>query len=293
LLAGRNRENSLHVLAVALDCGVTYFDTARLYGEGSAEGLLGQALGPNRHKVIITSKAGILPARGSAANKWARRIGLRLNRFSPLSIPVPPPPEPIFGCFEPAQLRVSLETSLRELRTDYLDAFLLHECRLEDLERPAVQDLIIHLLQSGKILAWGAAPAADEAVRISGSPCPPPILQLADSVWSPNLARLASQDSYRITHSVLAGGLRPLLARLDEDDAFQARWSEATGLDPDDASAIAQILLAHALRQNPEGTVLFSSSRPSNVEDSAALLREERFTPDQVDAAVALAREAV
>ncbi|RAK51010.1 aldo/keto reductase [Phenylobacterium deserti] len=292
LLGDRQRENSLHVLAVALEAGVTYFDTARLYGEGQAEGLLGETLGAKRHKVIITSKAGILPAKASAANKWARRIGLRANRFSPLKLPVPPPPEPVFGCFEPAQLRASVETSLRELRTDYLDALLLHECSLEDLERPAVQEVILSLLRSGKILAWGAAPSLDQAIRISAAASPPPILQLADSVWSPGVERLAYSDAYLITHSVLARGLRPLLARLEDDDPFRARWAQATGLDPEDASATAQILLAHALTQNPQGTVLFSSSRPANVEDCASLLHKALFTPAQVAAAAALAAEA-
>ena len=50
---------SLRLLETAIDCGITYFDTARMYGLGAAEGLLGEVASRNRHRMIIASKAGI------------------------------------------------------------------------------------------------------------------------------------------------------------------------------------------------------------------------------------------
>src|ERR1700734_2088316 len=57
-----SRADSLRLLEVAYDSGLTYFDTARMYGFGCAEALLGDLLAGRRDRIIVASKAGILPA---------------------------------------------------------------------------------------------------------------------------------------------------------------------------------------------------------------------------------------
>jgi aryl-alcohol dehydrogenase-like predicted oxidoreductase len=83
------REDSVAAIHASLDAGVTFFDTAPAYGNGESEEILGQALGPNRPKVVVATK-------------------------------VPP------THLEPALLRQSCEASLRAVGTDYIDLYQVH-----------------------------------------------------------------------------------------------------------------------------------------------------------------------
>lgn len=86
----------------ALDAGINLFDTSVFYGMGLAEERLGAALAGHRDEVFISTKAG--------------RFGTDVFDYSP------------------ARLRASLEESLRLLRTDHVDVFLLHDVEYVDME---------------------------------------------------------------------------------------------------------------------------------------------------------------
>jgi len=93
---------SLRALRRAFDAGVTFYDTADLYGSGHSETLLGQALAPMRSHVVITTKAGFL-SDGTVQD------------------------------FSRAHLEQALTASLGRLRTGYVDLFLLHSPALDTL----------------------------------------------------------------------------------------------------------------------------------------------------------------
>ena len=88
---------SLRTLQFALDAGVTFLDTARLYGEGHNERLVGQAIAGRREQVVLATKGGLTGA----------------------------PPQLTVDA-SPAALRADLEASLRALNTDYIDLYYLH-----------------------------------------------------------------------------------------------------------------------------------------------------------------------
>src|SRR5438309_614458 len=70
-------QSGLRLIGEAIDCGINFFDTADIYGQGESEVLLGKALKSHRHKVVIATKAGYcLSSRGRLA-KWLKP-GLRL-----------------------------------------------------------------------------------------------------------------------------------------------------------------------------------------------------------------------
>lgn len=110
------RAEAIAAVRAALDAGATHIDTAELYGHGRVESLLGEALAGRRDEVFLVSK--VLP--GNASRKGT-----------------------VNAC----------EHSLRRLRTDHLDLYLLH------WEGPfPLQDTIAafeQLVASGKIGAWG------------------------------------------------------------------------------------------------------------------------------------------
>src|ERR1043165_231214 len=67
----RDDEESIRAIHRALDAGVTFFDTAAIYGEGHNETLVGRGLGARRSEVVLATKCGIIPARRSEE----RRVG--------------------------------------------------------------------------------------------------------------------------------------------------------------------------------------------------------------------------
>jgi diketogulonate reductase-like aldo/keto reductase len=113
-----NRATALAALREGLDLGMTHIDTAEMYGSGAAESLVGEAIAGRRDQVFLVSK--VLPQHAS------RR-------------------ETIEAC----------EASLRRLKTDWLDCYLLHWRGRHPLEETFAA--FEELLQSGKILSWGVS----------------------------------------------------------------------------------------------------------------------------------------
>ena len=277
--------SAVRLLRQAHEQGITYFDTARLYGEGRCEGLLGEAFSHMRGEVILATKVGILPPARDLATRLKGKIAATLRRLPVLSGVVPPPAIrwPEFGVFDPARMQASLETSLRELRTDHVDLLLLHECALEDVRRPEVQEFAEQTVRQGKARAWGVAPAPDAMLAIAASGAPLGDAAQYDAALQP---AFTLPPKLTITHSCLGARFQETLARLSQDEPLRDRWSAALGKEAT-SGVIAQAFLAHAIRQNPGGLVLFSTTRPERLRsnlDAAALIT----APDQAEAIAAL-----
>jgi D-threo-aldose 1-dehydrogenase len=288
LLAGRSRRQSLRLLETALDCGVTYFDTARMYGVGCAEGILGELMPRYRNRIILTSKAGILPTHRPVSRRVIDRASRLLRTAMPKLkdyLPESPLAEPRFGVFGLPDLRKSVETSLRELRTDHLDILLLHECRAEHVADPDVLEFLKVLQKQGTIREFGIATGIEESIEIIQT-CEllAPVVQIPNSIWDMNIGRIpVRSDSLTITHSCMAGRFHGLRNQLCADGTLAWKWRILTGVDPHDALALAQLFLAHALRANPGGIVLFSSSKPENIQANVKSVKESIIDPAQLD----------
>ncbi len=116
---------SRRALQRAFDLGVTFYDTASLYGYGHSEVLLGDVFRAVRRSIRIASKVGMLDSSGTRD-------------------------------FSPGFIRSSLEESLRRLQTDYLDLYQLHDPDLDLLrEDGRVLGVMEDLRREGKIREWG------------------------------------------------------------------------------------------------------------------------------------------
>jgi D-threo-aldose 1-dehydrogenase len=296
LLHGLSQSESLRLLETAIDCGVTYFDTARMYGGGDAEGLLGTLTPSRRQQLVIASKAGILPPNHSIPMRALSRGVRLLHKVAPklkdhVAVPaaaVHPRP----GIFDLPSLRKSVETSLKELRTDYLDIFLLHECTEADVTNGELLHFLQSLQQQGKIRAFGLATGIDETIKITKSqPLLSSVLQIASSIWNMNIKRLPVRvGRLTITHSTLTGRFHELTHRISSDDSLAKQWTSALQIDPRDKAALAQLLLAYALHLNPDGPVLVFSSNPENIRASVRGATGSGITAAQVDSLNALIR---
>ncbi|WP_158091655.1 aldo/keto reductase [Bradyrhizobium canariense] len=265
----RTRREALRLLEAAMDCGVTYFDTARMYGAGRAEGILGELTARNRERLVLASKAGILP-QSRALHVRARSRSIRLlHKVVPSSrnyLPVPSASVPHFGAFGLVEFQESVETSLKELRTDYLDILLLHECSAADLEETDLLHVLDGLKREGKVRAFGIATGIEETTSIlKRHAALLDVVQIPSAIWNMNVRRLPTIEGLVITHSSLTSRFNILLDRLLSDERMAAEWHSLTKVDPRDSTELAHLLLAHALNANPNGIVIFFSSSPANV----------------------------
>lgn len=265
------KDAAVRLLHAAHDAGIAYFDTARLYGDGVAEGYLAEAFANRRDKVVITTKVGILPPPNGLAVRVTEKLTHLARKFSPARklIAQPKLREPVFGVFDLPRMRASVEASLRELRTDYVDCLLLHECSLANVVDPDVIGFVEGLQREGKIRAWGVAPTVAEMLAISNSGAGyGRVAQFANSAFKNTLSEIGNPSrALTITHSSLADGFRDLLEKLKTTEAT-ARWRAATGFDPSDHAMLGRLFLRNALQRNEGGIVLFSTSQPARIAEN-------------------------
>jgi len=169
------RGASLRAMGEAWENGITLFDTARSYGFGEAEGVLGEFLRGKREGAVVATKYGMPVQRQSGVRRLA--VGVVRSAFNVPGIRGlvrgKGARAAAAGEFSAAGLRESVETSLRELRTDYLDILFLHEATEAVLYDAEVMDALEGLLSSGKILRAGlyaGEDVIDRAMKLTPKP---------------------------------------------------------------------------------------------------------------------------
>jgi aryl-alcohol dehydrogenase-like predicted oxidoreductase len=143
------------VLRAAVEQGVTFFDTAEVYGPYINEELVGEALAPFRGKVVIATKFGFKP---DAGGKWTDLDS------------------------RPEHIKEVAEASLKRLKVDAIDLFYQHrvdpQVPIEDVAG-AVKDLI----QEGKVKHFGLSEAGVKTIRRAHAVQPVTALQSEYSLW--------------------------------------------------------------------------------------------------------------
>jgi aryl-alcohol dehydrogenase-like predicted oxidoreductase len=197
------REVAETVLRTALDCGVTMFDTAPLYGFGANEELLGAVLKPHRTEVVLASKCGIF--RNEAG---VREIDAR-----------------------PETLRRTCDDSLRRLQTDVIDLYYLHR---KDPKVPIEDSVgaLADLVRLGKVRAIGVSEVSAATLRRAHAVHPVAAIQSEYSLWTRN-PEIAVLDACRelgiafvafspLARGFLCGALRDPAAELEPKDIRRA-----------------------------------------------------------------------
>jgi aryl-alcohol dehydrogenase-like predicted oxidoreductase len=152
-----DRQQMIALLRTAVERGITFFDTAEVYGPYANEELVGEALAPVRDLVVIASKFGFqLHADGSPG--W-QGVNSR-----------------------PEQIREAVEGSLRRLKTSYID--LLYQHRVDpDVPIEDVAGAVKELIQAGKVKHFGLSEAGLGTIRRAHAVQPVTALQNEYSLW--------------------------------------------------------------------------------------------------------------
>lgn len=146
---------AVSLIRSAVDLGVTFFDTAEVYGPYLNEDVVGEALAPVRDRVVIATKFGFT---FGADNK--QQI---LNS-------------------RPEQIRFAVEGSLRRLKTDYID--LLYQHRVDpDVPIEEVAGVVKALIDEGKVKHFGLSEAGVQTIRRAHAVQPVTALQSEYSLW--------------------------------------------------------------------------------------------------------------
>jgi len=149
-----DKQEMISLMRVAVERGVTFFDTAEAYGPFTNEELVGEALAPMRHQVVIATKFGFKFDAGKQSGLDSR----------------------------PGHIREVAEASLKRLEVDVIDLFYQHRVDpnvpIEDVAG-AVKDLI----QEGKVKHFGLSEAGVQTIRRAHAVQPVTALQSEYSLW--------------------------------------------------------------------------------------------------------------
>jgi len=154
----KDKKEMTDLLHAAVDRGITFFDTAEVYGPFTNEELVGEALAPYRDKVVIATKFGF--DLGGPDNK----------------------PGAAGVTSRPEHIKRAIEGSLKRLKTDVIDLYYQHRVDpntpIEDVAG-AVKDLI----QAGKVKHFGLSEAGAQTIRRANAVQPVTALQSEYSLW--------------------------------------------------------------------------------------------------------------
>ncbi len=218
-------EESVRAVHAGIDRGITFLDTADVYGAGHSENLLGPALqGGLRQKIILATKFSKL---------FDETKNLRLDDSQ--------------TDVTPAYVRKAVEGSLRRLKTDYIDLYQLHDGKLPLDQVPQLLETLDSLVAEGKIRGYGwSTDDADRAQAFAaGKHCW--AIQQKLNIFEGKAATLAVCEAAglaSICRSPMAQGL--LTGKFNVDTTFQsadlrAGWNFKEGARAQQLQGLAQI----------------------------------------------------
>lgn len=149
-------------LLAAADAGINFFDTASVYGQGDSERMLGRLFRERRDELILCTKAGLQLSVSQRAVRFAKPFlrWLASKRKQVHQVGQTARQRAERQCFEPQFLERELEASLRRLKTDRVDLFLLHSPPIELAEDERLAALLDKIVHSGKARFAGVSCAA-------------------------------------------------------------------------------------------------------------------------------------
>ena len=193
----KDKRQMISVIRAAVERGVTFFDTAEVYGPFTNEELVGEALAPFREEVAIATK-----------------FGFQLNPTSGKQIGLDSRPE---------HIREVAEASLKRLKVDAIDLFYQHRVDL-DVPIEDVAGAVKKLIQEGKVRHFGLSEAGAKTIRRAHAVQPVTAVQSEYSLWTRGpekevLPTLGELGIGFVPYSPLGKGF--LTGKMNQDTKFE------------------------------------------------------------------------
>ncbi len=274
----KDRQEMTSLLRTAVERGITFFDTAEVYGPFLNEELVGEALAPFREQVTIATKFGFeLHADGTPG--W---VGLNSR---------------------PEHIRQAAEGSLKRLKTDSID--LLYQHRVDpDVPIEDVAGTVKDLIQEGKVKHFGLSEAGVQTIRRAHAVLPVTALQSEYSLWwrRPEAEVIPTLEELGIgfvPYSPLGKGF--LTGKMGEDTKFESNDFRSTlprftpealaanqglvdlldGIAERKKATPAQIALAWLLARKPWIAPIPGTTKLNRLDENIGSLSVE-LTPDDL-----------
>ena len=272
-----DRGQMMSLLRSAVDLGVTFFDTAEVYGPYANEELVGEALQPARDQVAIATKFG-----------WQIEDGkpVRLNSHR-------------------EQIRRVADASLRRLRTDVIDLFYQHRVD-PDVPIEDVAGTVSELIAAGKVRHFGLSEAAAATIRRAHTVCPVTAVQSEYSLWTRDpepevlpacrelgigfvpfspLGKGFLTGTVNTATEFTAGDIRATIPRFDAGNrtANQALLDHVTALARARDAAPGQIALAWLLAQYQQISPIPGTRRRERLKENTGATRVALSADDIAD----------
>jgi aryl-alcohol dehydrogenase-like predicted oxidoreductase len=194
-----DKQQAISLIRTAVERGVTFFDTAEVYGPFANEELVGEALAPFRERVVIATKFGFAPA-APGETRW--------SSFDS----------------RPSHIKEVVDASLERLQTDVID--LLYQHRVDtNVPIEDVAGAVKELIDAGKVKHFGLSEAGVETIRRAHAVQPVTALQSEYSLWW----RRPEQDVLPVCEELGIGfvpfsplGRGFLTGKIDENTTFDS-----------------------------------------------------------------------
>jgi aryl-alcohol dehydrogenase-like predicted oxidoreductase len=271
------KEDGIRLIRDAVERGVTFFDTAQVYGPFTNEELVGEALEPVRDQVVIATKFGFDLLGGGRENGLDSR---------------------------PETIRSSVDRSLQRLRTDNID--LLYQHRVDpNVPIEDVAGTVKELIDEGKVKHFGLSEAGVQTIRRAHAVQPVTALQSEYSLWwrAPEEEILPTLEELGIgfvpfsplgkgfltgkideTTEFASGDFRNTVPRFTDPDARKANFAFVellTRIAEQKNATPAQIALAWLLAQKPWIVPIPGTTKLHRLEENIAAAQVE-LTPDDL-----------
>src|SRR3954447_17734337 len=156
----KDKQEMIKLIDKAVERGITFFDTAEVYGPYANEELVGEALARCKGKVIIATKFGWAPANENEVN----------GRWNALNS-------------RPEHIKKVVEGSLKRLRVEIIDLYYQHRVD-PNVPIEEVAGTVKELIQQGKVKYWGLSEAGAQTIRKAHAVHPVAALQSEYSLWT-------------------------------------------------------------------------------------------------------------